>query len=193
MTAIDLLPVEYRAAKRLQRLSRYVSIGVAGLGVAVVAVTAVTFIQVSTARAHLDELKSTRTAVKTKVGALAHIAGLDTSIKARQGQLATALAGELAWPQIMSSLKASIPEGTKLTTLASAGSAGTTTFSVTGSTQKLDGLAAWLSSVEGVAGIVSIHPSNAVRVGTTDEVNFSASAQFVGPLSGRCASNKVCP
>lgn len=194
MVAIDLLPAEYRVARRVKRVAKVATFGVVGLGIFAASLTAVKVIAVTQATARLDDLKAQRQTVEGQVKGLGHIAALDASVTNRRGQLATAFAGELSWPQLMSSLKSSIPQGAKLTSIASAGSSGGTAFSVSGSAQQLDGVAAWLSSVEGVSGVVTVHPNNAVRDGVSPTVNFSATAQFVGPLSGKCSGTEgSCP
>jgi Tfp pilus assembly protein PilN len=109
MRQVDLLPVSYAESRRARR---NLGIAVGGGMVALLLLVAWWFIlggQVSGAKSDLAEAQARNAELSSQIAELQRFADLEAEVQAKEVALKTVMAGDIAWPSIMTEVAMVLP------------------------------------------------------------------------------------
>jgi Tfp pilus assembly protein PilN len=196
MRAVNLLPRD--EARKSFEAKRGVVVG--GVGGAAL-VTAVLASMTMSAGGAVKEKQSTLDSLRAQIAAIPPAPVKDTSDEdalaaqktARVGALSAALSGRVAWDRVLRQVSLVLPEDVWLTNLAAAtpvATAGTGTFTLTGSTYSQNGVARFLSRLAVIPdlGNVRLQSSQSALVNERELVQFTILADVRPPGAATAGS-----
>lgn len=200
MAVIDLLPSDVRDTRREASRIRVAGIAAAGVFAICIAFGVSQQLELRSQRSQLAQAQQTLAKVESDVAQLDWIAAIQSDIILRQTSLSQALAGDLAWPAVLTGINDAVTGRAVLTGLTSTtganGATAPATLTLTGRTSDFPGLATLLDAVAGVEVISSSYPTTGSRSedGTGADVTFTVTAAVSEDAgSGRCIPGGKCP
>ncbi len=205
LPAVNLMPPEIAAGRRLRRLQLAMGATVVAAFVVVGGLYTLAHGGVSDAQGQLDQARAQQTELQRQLTSLQSVQDIYAQVGQREQMLTTAMGREIRWSRYLNDLSLRVPDNVWLTqvtateTDATAATA-TTTTSPVGATPGIgqiqfsgvafahDDVAAWLDSLAKEKGFANPYFSNSAEtaIGTKTVVNFSSTTTLTdAALSGR--------
>jgi Tfp pilus assembly protein PilN len=202
MRQIDLLPASFAEKARERRNLTLVVTGGLALLLALVAWWFMLGGQVSNAESELADVEAQNTQLQTQIAELQRFADLEAEVQAKEGALQTVMAGDVAWPSILTEIAMVVPGEVWFTGIsASAGTTegaqpvGTETAAVlvndqtpvgriqfTGASLDMPGVAKWLIRLRDTKGFSGVWLNSATETegeeGTQDYFDFDSTIEL---------------
>jgi Tfp pilus assembly protein PilN len=165
MPRVNLLPPEIGEAAKFRRLQMVLGAVVLGALGIVIALWFMAKGDASAAQNQLDDAGAQQTQLQAQVAQYADVPAVYTAVSTAQGQLSTAMAGEIRWSFLLGNLSLTIPDTSRLTDFTATevlpddpsllttppvspvGTPGIGTITFAGKANNINAVAAWLVSL----------------------------------------------
>jgi Tfp pilus assembly protein PilN len=136
--------------------------------------------EVSRTKADERSEQAATASVNGQITGLADIQKVQTDIAAKQGEVALALRGDLAWPTMIQDVSSALPTTVGLTSLSATAATATQAGRITlaGVAADHTDVAAFLEGLGTVKVVAKVWLSSSTRSGVTGPVSFSATAEL---------------
>ena len=192
---VNLLPPEIRAARSLRVLKRWLGIGLVVTVLATAGVYALAARSVTTAAAEQTAAQSETVRIQGQQRKYAEVPKVLTTLESAKTARTLAMSTEVTWKGSLDAIKAVLPAGVSIETLAVTGATPMTAATVpvnplqgpsvglitfTGKTATLPDTAAWIDALNSIPGFADAWVSAATltKTDTTNEYTVASTVQF---------------